>query len=125
MRYVAGLAERASLVDHTFRHMCTSKGNAAFHDRPANEFVNLHMCDLVGAQRYYARSEMQMNRSLKGNSLGYYYPLDVPVLGVRVMQCFMRPWHRTTGETGGLMVWIDDVTDKLSLTDPVGDSPVV
>ncbi|WP_126623175.1 hypothetical protein [Oceaniglobus ichthyenteri] len=113
-RLVSDMPQRASLIDRSFRHICTSQGNAAFHNRPSAEFDGLHMGDLIGATRYHSRAKPEMTRTLDGRPVAYYYPLDVPVLGTRVMQCFMRRWRKCTDEIGGLVIWINDVTDKLT-----------
>jgi len=114
---------RVSLLDRDFRHRCTSRGNLEFHCCSRSRFDNLHMADLIGAERYLGRSRWHMQSAMSGRSSTYYYTLDVPCLGARVMQCTMRPWHLPSGEVSGLLVWVSDVTDRLTRHHGFDDVP--
>jgi len=120
---IAPLAQRASLVDRDFRHICTSRGNIEFHGASSGRFSGLHMADLIGTQRYCDRGHGNLTAALSGRRRAYYYSLDVPTLGMRVMQCAMRPWSVPSGEVAGVLVRVDDVTDRLSARHGFGDVP--
>lgn len=122
-RFVLGLDERASLLDKSLRYCSTSKGNANFHGRSSRDFNGQHVTEVIGMQRFVTRGKRYMEQSLSGRSVSYYYSLQVPVLGMRVMQCFMRPWHADGGTTEGLMMWVDDVTDRMTRTHGFEDLP--
>jgi len=121
--HIKPMTQRASLVDHEFRHICTSRGNLEFHAMPSERFQGLHMADLIGAQRYYDRSRAHLAGALSGRSRAYYYALDVPTLGPRVMQCAMRPWLAPGGEVSGVVMWVNDVTNRLGQGHGFGDVP--
>lgn len=121
--YVANLPERASVLDSGFRHLCTSSGNQKFHAMAADRFTNLHVGDLIGAKRYLERGRDHMNAALSGRNHAYYYALDVPTLGTRVMQCALRRWQKPSGETAGLALWVRDVTEQLGARHGFGEVP--
>lgn len=121
--HIRPLVQRASLLDREFRHLCTSRGNLEFHAAPAQKFDGLHMAELIGTRRYRDRAQIHMQGTMSGLPRAYYYALDVPTLGTRVMQCAMRPWAVPNGEVSGLLMWVNDVTDRLSKMHGSGDVP--
>ncbi len=123
--YIRNLPQRSSILDSGYRHICTSRGNAAFHGRAPAEFNGMHMGDLIGSERFNTRCKQQMTNAMNGRRLSYYYPLEVPVLGMRVIQCKMQPWTHLSGETGGVMILANDVTDRLTGAHGFGNVPVV
>ncbi len=104
---------RVSLYNLDYRYEYTSLGNARFHGVDPSEFVNVHVVDIIGDQRFKKRAKQYYDRCFGGEHLNYSYFLDTDDQGERLMDCQLTPYRDSIGCVRGVFFAIEDITDKI------------
>ncbi|WP_102107299.1 hypothetical protein [Oceaniglobus roseus] len=114
-RVVNGSGTRCSIYGADHRAVAFSRPNAAFYGSVPERIVGRHIGNLIGSFRYDTRARARMDATLSGTPQTYVYPLVVPALGPRAIQCQMKPLRDETGRPAGIVMMMDDVSETLGL----------
>ncbi|WP_099827711.1 PAS domain-containing protein [Oceaniglobus indicus] len=112
---VNGATIRCSLYSPDHQVMAFSRPNAIFYTLPRRKIIGRHIAELVGSHRYLTRARGRMERAMGGERQLYTYPLDLPGIGLRVMECEMAPMRASDGATAGIVMMLDDVSERFGL----------
>lgn len=106
---------RCSLYDTEHNVVGFSRPNALFYTRHRDQVLGRHITTLVGEHRYTVRARRKMDAALGGTAQLYTYPLDMPGVGLRVMECEMTPLRESDGRAAAILMMVDDVTDGYAI----------
>ena len=105
--------QRISLYNLDYKYEYTSRGNAQFHNASPDDFMGLHVVNIVGDRRFEKRAKRYYDRCFAGEHVGYSYFLDVPDLGERLMDCSLTPYRDSDGCVRGAYFTVEDITARM------------
>lgn len=114
--YVTFAEGRVSLVDTDYRYTATSAANAAHFGLSQVHMMGAHLSDIIGEYRFKARMRPHIEACLQGQVQSYHFTEqdhgDTPL----TLRCNMHPVRGPEGPMIGVLVYTDDVTDSLAIT---------
>lgn len=104
---------RVSLFNTEFRYQFTSIGNAKFYNATPSDFVDKHVLDVIGKQRFAQRAKTRLENCFSGIEQRYFHFLPHADKGERLMDCHMAPYYDSDNCVRGAFVAVEDVTEKI------------
>lgn len=102
--------DRISVIGTDFRYKFTNAANAAYYGRQPEDFIGLHVSELIGSERFGGRARGQFEACFGGQSIEYEHELVDAQGENRFLRVRMDPYREADGELTGAIVVLRDVT---------------
>lgn len=102
--------DRISVVGTDFRYKFTNAANAAYYGRQPEEFIGLHVSDLIGGERFGGRAKAHFEACFAGRSVEYEHELVDAEGETRFVRVRMDPYRGADGTVNAAIVVLRDVT---------------
>ena len=102
--------DRISVVGTDFRYKFTNAANAAYYGRQPEEFVGLHVSELIGGERFGGRARAHFEACFCGQSIEYEHELVDTEGETRFLRVRMDPYRDENGQLTAAIVVLRDVT---------------
>jgi diguanylate cyclase (GGDEF)-like protein/PAS domain S-box-containing protein len=102
--------DRISVIGTDFRYKFTNAANAAYYGRRPEEFVGLHVSELIGGERFGSRARAHFETCFCGQSTEYEHELVDTQGETRFLRVRMDPYRDENGQLTAAIVVLRDVT---------------
>ena len=104
------MSERISFIGTDYRFRMTNRANADFRQRPRDEFIGLHIRDIIGQGWFEEKAKGMLDRAFVGQTGRHERKTTTPAGQHLCVEVTSEPFREPDGTISGAIVSIRDIT---------------